>query len=144
MEELCHRFGESSRKDFIEEFTKLSQIGTVFDYQEQFEHLRSLMDTENSTLSKRFFISSFISSLRPQLQPMLRFLKPQTLNQAFEQTLLQEQYVIELSRISYPIKVAKVAEVYETRNYDHPLQRDTKPRRATATCYKCGDRYFPG
>lgn len=64
MEEFCRRFGGPLRKYFIEEFTKLSQTGTVLDYLEQFEHLRSLMDVNNPSLSERFFISIFINGLR--------------------------------------------------------------------------------
>lgn len=75
---------------FIEEFNKFSQIGMILEYQEQFEYLRSLMNADNPTLLERFFIGKFINGLKLELQPMIRLLKPCALNQAFEQTLLQE------------------------------------------------------
>lgn len=65
MEELYRRFGGPLRKNFIKEFTKLSQTCIIFDYLEKFEYLRSLMDIDNPTLSENFFISTFISGLNP-------------------------------------------------------------------------------
>lgn len=53
MEELYRGSGGSSRKDFVEKFTKLSWIGTVLDYLEHFEHLRSFMYADNPTLSEK-------------------------------------------------------------------------------------------
>lgn len=47
-------------ESFIKEFYKLVQTGMVLDYQD-FEHLRAMVVADNSTLSKRYFISSFIS-----------------------------------------------------------------------------------
>lgn len=59
------------------------------------------MDVDNPTFLEIFFIPTFICSLKLELQLMIRFLKPQTLNQVFEQTLLQEQSVIEISQSLY-------------------------------------------
>lgn len=45
--------------------------------------------------------SSFISGLKPELKLMVRLLKPHTVNQAFEQTLLQEQSFIEMAKTQH-------------------------------------------
>lgn len=50
VEEPYHRFGEPSRKDFIEEFNKLFQTDIALNYQEQFEHLCSPVDADKPTL----------------------------------------------------------------------------------------------
>lgn len=42
---------------------------------------------------EKFFISNFISNLNLELQPIIRLRKPCTLNQLFEQTLLEEQSI---------------------------------------------------
>lgn len=89
VEELCRKFGGVNKRDFVEEFNKLVQEGTMLEYQKQFEHFRALVIIDNTTLSEHFFISSFISRLKPALRLMIRLLKPQSLNQASEQALVQ-------------------------------------------------------
>lgn len=125
VEEFYHRFRGSSRKDFIE-FNKLSQTSIVLHYQDQFEHRCSLMDAGNSMFSKKFFIFSFISGLKLELQPMIRVLKLRALNQVLEQALLQKQFVIEMCQSLYfSSKAAKFSEGFEPRNYDnHPELRE--------------------
>lgn len=57
--------------------------------------------TDNPTLSEILFIFSFISDLKPELQHMIQLRKPQTHNRAFEQTLLQEYFIVKMSRSVY-------------------------------------------
>lgn len=89
-------------------------------------HYRALMTVDNPTLNERYFISSFISGLKPKLQPMIRLLKPRNLNQAFEQALLQEQPLIEMSRsssfTSRPYQHAALAECAPTRNLTRKMR----------------------
>lgn len=54
MKEFCWQFEGPSRKNLIEKFTKLFQIGIVLNYLEHFEYLCSLMNAENPTLLERF------------------------------------------------------------------------------------------
>lgn len=53
--ELCQRFGKSSRVSVVKEFNKLSQLGSVVEYQDHFEELRSRMLTINPTLDEEYF-----------------------------------------------------------------------------------------
>lgn len=143
MEELYRRFGRPSWKDFMEEFTKLFQKGTVLDYLKQFEYLSSFMNADNPTLSKIFFISNFISSLMPEVQLMIKLLKPWTLTQIFEHTLLEEQSVIELSQSLYLLSkdVLFQKRVDIMINLPRTRGKEAKLRR-TVGCYKCGDWFF--
>lgn len=90
-EALIQYFGEKGGIDEVEEFNKLQQTGTVLDYQERFEELRSLLLYKDLKLSENYFISSFISDLKDELKPMVRLLKPQTQLEAFEIAQIQEQ-----------------------------------------------------
>lgn len=82
-ENLTSRFGGRCRRDVVEEFNKLQQKGSLVEYQEQFEELRSLMMGKNPHLSESYFVSSFISGLKVEIKPMLHLLKPITFQRAF-------------------------------------------------------------
>ncbi|XP_071926216.1 uncharacterized protein [Coffea arabica] len=87
---LCKRFTDSICKDVVEEFNKLQQDGSVEEYQEKFEELKSLMLIKNRNLDENYFISSFISGLYEEIKPMIRMLKPDTLTETFELSQWQE------------------------------------------------------
>lgn len=63
-EAVIKRFGEKGCIDEVEKFNKLQQLGSVLEYQERFEELRSLMICKDSKLSESYYISSFISGLK--------------------------------------------------------------------------------
>ena len=86
---ICRRFG--NKKDVVEEFNKLLQDRGVKEYVERFEELKSLMNSLNPSLPESYYVSSFISGLREDINPMLKILRPTTLMQAFEQTKWQEE-----------------------------------------------------
>jgi hypothetical protein len=86
---ICRRFG--NKKDVVEEFNKLLQDRGVKEYVERFEELKSLMNSLNPSLPESYYVSSFISGLREDINPMLKILRPTTLMQAFEQAKWQEE-----------------------------------------------------
>ena len=69
---LSERFAEKGTRDVVEDFNKLQQSGTVEDYQEKFEELKSLMLVKNPHLSESYFVSSFISGLREEIKTMVK------------------------------------------------------------------------
>lgn len=56
----------------VEEFNKLEQKGSIDDYMDSFEHLRSLMIQRNPKLADSYFLDSFIGGLSPRVKPFLR------------------------------------------------------------------------
>lgn len=68
----------------IGDFYKLTQEGTLSDYQEQFEELRLMMLKINLMLDEAYFISSFISGLNEELRPIIKLYKSQTLSITYE------------------------------------------------------------
>lgn len=77
-------------RDEVEEFNKLQQEGSIKNYQEKFEELRSLMLLKNPLLTDVYFISSFISRAKEEIKPMLGLLKSNSLSEAFEIVAVQE------------------------------------------------------
>ncbi|XP_027102590.1 uncharacterized protein [Coffea arabica] len=92
---LCERFSGKGSLDIVEEFNKLQQVGTVEEYEEKFEELKTLMLTKNPRLDESYFVSSFISGLKEEIKPMVKMFRPQTLTKAFEVAELQE-YALEV------------------------------------------------
>jgi len=63
----------------VEDFNKLRQVGSVEDYLEKFEELKSFMLQKNpANYPDEFFIDSFIGGLKPQLKPFVKPLIPHT------------------------------------------------------------------
>jgi len=85
---LNERFGERSMVDIVEEFNKLKQVKSVESYQKRFEELMSLMIHHNPHLSEAYFVSSYLSGLNDELRPMIKVLRPRTVEQASESARL--------------------------------------------------------
>nr|XP_027083907.1 uncharacterized protein LOC113706223 [Coffea arabica] len=85
-------------RDVVEEFNKLQQKGTVEEYEEKFEELKTLMLIRNPRLDEGYFISSFISGLKDEIKPMVKMFKPLTLSKAFEVAELQECSIETMSK----------------------------------------------
>ena len=60
----------------MEDFYKLQQRGTMDEYLERFEELKSLMLQRTPMLPEDYFIASFVGVLKPHLKP---FVKPSIL-----------------------------------------------------------------
>jgi len=87
---LCERFGEKGMLDVVEEFDKLRQGGSIQAYQQIFEELKALMLISNPTLTKGYFVSSFISELNEEIHPTIKMFQLKTIQQATECAKLQE------------------------------------------------------
>lgn len=72
--EVTRRFDEIGFKDEVEEFNKLQQEGSVRDYQEKFEELRSLMLIKDPRLSESYFVQVLLAGLKMKLNRCLGYL----------------------------------------------------------------------
>lgn len=88
-------------------FNKLVQKGSVAEYIAEFEELRGYVLTHHNVHTPDFYLSSFISGLRADIQQALYVYKPRTLNEAMEKAREQET-LIELldKRVKTPFKTA--------------------------------------
>ncbi|KAL4297353.1 hypothetical protein GQ457_12G009450 [Hibiscus cannabinus] len=88
--DLCLRFCDKASTDIIEEFNKLTQTGSVEQYQEKFEELPPFMLLHNSSLGDVYFLSSFISGLKEEIRHRIKVQQPSSLSAAFRQAKLIE------------------------------------------------------
>ena len=65
-------------------------MGTVHEYQLQFEDLKSLMLNRNPYMNEEYFVSSFINKLNNDLRSMVKMMRPRSVQEAAEDALLQE------------------------------------------------------
>ncbi|XP_019157662.1 PREDICTED: uncharacterized protein LOC109154292 [Ipomoea nil] len=79
MEKVKLRFGPSQFIDHRGQLSKLTQIGTMVEYQSQFEKLLNKV----TGISEEMLISMFIAGLKPYLEQELLLAKPATLEEAF-------------------------------------------------------------
>ncbi|XP_039020842.1 uncharacterized protein LOC120152769 [Hibiscus syriacus] len=155
--DICHRFSDRSFCDIVEEFIKLTQKGSVEDYQEKIEELQPYMLLQNPTLTEEFFVSLFISGLRDDIKHRVKALDPKNLFEACKQAKLYELSVeFENKRLKpsfksppYPNPIS----MHKTPALPVPIKPTSSPnlkqnlidyRRQNNICFKCGDKYLPG
>lgn len=77
--DVINRFENPDNRDVQDLFNKLSQTGTVNDYEDKFEELRALVVTKHRSLTEDYFVSSFLSGLQDHIKSAVRMFRPQTL-----------------------------------------------------------------
>lgn len=70
-DDLVKRFGRKGGVGEQEEFNKLVQLGSLSEYIDKSEELKSVLLCKNPYLDESYFVSSFISGLRGELKPMV-------------------------------------------------------------------------
>lgn len=76
---LLLRFSTGCQCNLIEKFNKLTQTSSVDNYIAQFEELRGYMMSTYTLQTEEFYLSSFLSGLRPDIQQAFYIYKPSTL-----------------------------------------------------------------
>ena len=93
MMDVCARFRDELGSQVVEEFNKLTQTGSIDEYLEKIEELKSLMQIRNPLLPTDYFVDSFMGGLSPQIKSFTKAFKPQTLSAAVEYARLQKATV---------------------------------------------------
>ncbi|VFQ81961.1 unnamed protein product [Cuscuta campestris] len=86
-------FKEELDNKVVEDFNKLVQDGSIDEYLEKFEELKSLMLQRTPILPEDYFVASFIGGLKSHLKPFVKALKPTCLDEAVQFARLQEDAV---------------------------------------------------
>ncbi|OIS99338.1 putative mitochondrial protein [Nicotiana attenuata] len=140
--------------DIVEEFNKLSQVGSVDGFLGKFEDLKVQMFIRNPHLDESHFISSFIG-LKEEIRFGVKLFKPTTLRFAVEQARLQEKAIEAAHKrtkvISKPSFVAgnsastRVPAAAAVKPNSFRLNPEVyEYRKSNHLCYKCGEKYTPG
>lgn len=79
---VLQHFLTSSQENLVGKFDKLMQTSSVEVYIREFEQLWSHLLTANKLLTEDFYVASFLSGLRQDIQQALYVYKPATLQEA--------------------------------------------------------------
>ncbi|PHU01203.1 hypothetical protein BC332_30990 [Capsicum chinense] len=153
-EEICKRFevSDNSKINLIGEFKKIEQKGTVDEYLEKFEELKTWVLIRNPTLSEEFFMELFIEGLKEEIRHIVKMLNPYSMSQAIDKARHQERLLNiqhkkerdQLSRGSYDGGSSGGYEASRGVSSRNPSNTLFEQRRAQGLYYKCGDKYYVG
>lgn len=80
---LIERFLEEEGENLIVDFNKLVQDGSVVEYRDKFEELKSFISHFNRSLNEEYFLKIFLSGLKEEIRDLIMVQIPATLSQAF-------------------------------------------------------------
>jgi Ty3 transposon capsid-like protein len=151
------RFNRQGSHNGIEELVELRQNGTVDEYIELFERLRSRLLVENRMFSESDFIDVFIGELKGEIKAFVKAFKPLTLDATFElaqfmEGAMESQYRKLKSFSKGPLPTLPIKPLGQFQAQPPkpvpalPPSRNVlmEQRRALGQCFKCGDKFFPG
>ncbi|XP_071933777.1 uncharacterized protein [Coffea arabica] len=81
---LYERFGDGTPEEAIKEFNGLMQTGSIADYLEKFEILKTLVMPSLPHLIDSYYKACFLSDLKEEIVNMVKMAKPSTLADAIE------------------------------------------------------------
>ena len=91
--DLSARFKDDMGLSVVEQFNKLQQLGSIEEYIDEFDNLRSLMEQFHHVLPDPYMLESFIGGLKPAVKPFVKAFKPQTVTDAILYARLQEESI---------------------------------------------------
>ncbi|XP_042487967.1 uncharacterized protein LOC122068169 [Macadamia integrifolia] len=141
--EIFVRYGPSHYQDFFGELTKLRQIGTVREYQNQFSKLL----LRAGKLSSDQQVGCFTRGLKENLKVDVQACQPTTLSAAIGLTRLYEsRNQASRTMLSAPLK--KPVNSPSNPSTGLPIKRLTpaklSERRAKGLCFNCNEKFGPG
>ena len=94
-EELWARFGPSECNDFDEALSRIRQVGSLHDYQREFERLGNRVQG----WKQRAIVGTFMGSLRPNISDGIRMFKPKTLKEVISLARMKDDQLARKMRI---------------------------------------------
>ena len=85
LKSLQVRFSPSKLEDYQQKLSKLVQVGTVLEYQEEFENLSNQVDG----LLESFLLSCFISGLKPNIHHGFAYFRRILYNSCSDRAIVQ-------------------------------------------------------
>ena len=146
-EGLNSRYGPTEFDDFFGDLTRLKQVGSVREYQSQFEKLLSRVGKLNQSQQVACFIGGLNEDVRIDVQAM----KPPTLSAAVGLARLYEVKYHKRSSFNLEPKktVSKNSTVTSRPLSSTPAIRrlsptEMKERRDKGLCFNCDEKFAPG
>ncbi|RVW21961.1 hypothetical protein CK203_107764 [Vitis vinifera] len=143
-EELWARFGPTECENFDEALSKIRQIGSLRDYQKEFERLGNRVHG----WSQKALVGSFMGGLRSEISETIRMFKPKTLKEATSLARMKDEQLQRQRRISRPPLPIRTPLALPTTTKASPVKRlsweEMQKRRAQGLCFNCDDKFTSG
>ncbi|KAK0605942.1 hypothetical protein LWI29_032451 [Acer saccharum] len=144
-EELWARFGPTECEDFDEALSKVQQLGSLRDYQKEFEWLGNRVHR----WTPKALVGTFMGGLKPEIADGIRMFKPKLLKEAISLGRMKDEQLIRQRKDTRPFN-GSVAESPSPIKFKiaSPIKRLTwdkmQMRRAQGLCFNCDEKFTPG
>ncbi|KAA8544713.1 hypothetical protein F0562_019440 [Nyssa sinensis] len=144
-DELWACFGPSDCENFDKDLSRIRQLGSLRDYQKEFERLGNQV----RGWTQKALVDTFMGGLKPEISDAIRLFKPQTLKEAIGLARMrgdQLQKQRKFSRSVHP----PVALTSDRNNPTSatPIRRlswdEMQRRRAQGLCFNCNEHFTAG
>ncbi|KAL9432532.1 hypothetical protein AB3S75_027545 [Citrus x aurantiifolia] len=133
-EELWARFGPTECEDFDEALSRVRQVGTLHDYQREFERLGNRVHG----WTQKALVGTFMGGLKPEISDDIRMFKRKTLKEAISLARMQADQV--QHKFSQPFPVSGTS----TSNVKRLTWDEMQRRRAQWLCFNCPEKFIVG
>ena len=89
-EELWARFGPTECEDFNEALSKVRQVGSLQDYQKEFERLGNRVHV----WTQKALVGTFMGGLKPEIAESIRMFKPKSLKETISLACIRDDQLL--------------------------------------------------
>ncbi|KAK8482065.1 hypothetical protein V6N11_063350 [Hibiscus sabdariffa] len=144
VEELWARFGPTDCEDFHEALSKIKQVGSLHDYQKEFERLGNRVQR----WSQKALVGTFMGGLKDDIADAIRMFKPKTLKDAISLARMREEQLTRQRKLQRPTRFGTESSLPTKPNTILPMKRLTwsemQKRRAQGLCFNCDEKFTTG
>ena len=145
-EELWARFGSTDGEDFDEALSHITQSGSLWDYQREFEKLGNRVHG----WTQKALVGTFMGGLKLEVADGIRMFKPKTLKEAISLAKTRDEQLTRQRRFARPIPQNRPLATITPVNQRVAISpkrlgwEKMQKRRAQGLCFSCNERLTPG
>ena len=146
-EELWARFGPTDCDDFDEALSRIKQMGSLRDYQSDFEKLGNRV----RGWTQKALVGTFMGGLKPEIAEGIRMFKPQSLKEAIslarmkdEQTKRHRHFLRPPQVNRTPLTLPSTARATPNAPFRRLPWEEMQKCRAQGLCFNCNERFTVG
>jgi hypothetical protein len=144
---LLARFGPTNCEDFDEALSRVCQVGSLRDYQKEFERLGNRVHG----WTQKALVGTFIGGLKSEITDGIQMFKPRTLKEAINLTRMRDEQLARTRRFTRPPLLNCISTATSLVNRPIPANAtkrlswdEMQKRRAQGLCFNCNDKFTPG
>ncbi|KAL4318769.1 hypothetical protein GQ457_18G015560 [Hibiscus cannabinus] len=146
-EELWARFGPTDCEDFDEALSRVRQLGSLRDYQREFEKLGNRVQG----WTQKALVGTFMGGLQPEIAEGIRMFKPKSLKDAIslarmrdDQLSRQQKCVRPYQSSRYNVNSALPVKAHPTTPMKRLSWEEMQRRRTQGLCFNCDEKFSSG